>query len=101
MKPRHETEALEEVAYALDTDTGNGKGVRVPMKFGDDNDGETAKAGEVEAARREEADRGRELLARIDRPIRPVERTATPKKRNTAIGAFEIPYTVQRKDWRF
>jgi len=101
VKPRHDIEASEEVSHALDTDTGNEKGVRVLTKSGDENDRKTAKAGEVEAERREEADRGRELLARIDRPIRPVERTATPGKRSTATGAYEIPSTVQRKDWKF
>jgi hypothetical protein len=101
VKPRHETEGPEEVSHASDTVTGNEKGVRVPTKSGDENDRDMAKAGEVEAERREEADRGRELLARIDWPIRPVERTATPGKCSTATGAYEIPSTVQRKDWKF
>jgi hypothetical protein len=105
VKSRNGLEATKEVADAFDWGTGNGngngKGIRVPMKFGDGDDGEIVKEGEVEAERLEVTDRGCELIALMDRPIRSAVRTVTPGKRNTAPGDYEIPYTVQRKDWRF
>jgi hypothetical protein len=107
VKSRKEPEATEEVAHAFDGGMrkGIGKGIRVAMKFGDGDgdgdDGETAKEGEVEAERPEVTDRGCELIALLDKPIRSAVRTVTPGKRNTAPGDYEIPYTVQRKDWWF
>lgn len=105
MKSRNVLEATEGVAHAFDEvmrkGKGKGEGIRVPMKFGDGNHEEIAKEGEVETGRPEVTDRGREMIALVDRPIRSAVRTATPGKRNTTSGDYEIPYTVQRKDWRF